>query len=104
MQRSASKYLSGTRTQEHLSRCVELRADAKVREVATRRLDKKVLAALSRDLVAAEGHYHKSCYKLYTKNESTSTFDMSEELEEHSAYNKAVEQAHQELFMFIRNE
>ena len=83
---------------------MELRADAKVREVATRRLDKKVLAALSRDLVAAEGHYHKSFYKLYTKNESTSTFDMSEELEEHSAYNKAVEQAHQELFMFIRNE
>lgn len=45
---SSNKYLPGERTQERLTQGLELRADAKVWEVAARKL--------SQDLVAAEGH------------------------------------------------
>ena len=61
-----AKYVKGTRTREPLVQCVELQADARIREVAIKRNDTKVLALTSRDLVAAEAWYHKSCYKLYT--------------------------------------
>lgn len=63
-----SKYSKGGRTREHLVQCTELRADDKVRKAAVSKMDSRVLAIVSRDLVAAEGHYHRSCYRLYTKD------------------------------------
>ena len=39
--------------------CRELRADAKVRDAATKKLDSKILAIVTRDIVAAEAHYHR---------------------------------------------
>lgn len=56
-------------TREPLTLCAELRADDKFRKVAVQKLDSRILALVSRDLVAAEGHYHRSCYRLYTKGE-----------------------------------
>lgn len=49
--------------------CRELRADEKIQSVATKKMDSRILAIVSRDLVAAEGHYHRSCYRLYTKED-----------------------------------
>ncbi len=46
--------------------CKELRADAKVRDAATKKLDSKILAIVTRDIVAAEAHYQRSCYRQYT--------------------------------------
>ena len=46
--------------------CKELRANAKVRNVATKKLGSKILAIVIKDIVAAEAHYHRSCYRLYT--------------------------------------
>ena len=67
--------MKGTRTWEPLIQCVELQADAKIREVAIKRNDTKVLALASRDLVVAETQYHKSCYKLYTNVKDTDEND-----------------------------
>ena len=53
--------------------CRELRADDKIRSADTKKMDSRVLAAVSRDLVVAEGQYHRSCYRFYTKDEATKT-------------------------------
>ncbi len=45
--------------------CKELRADAKVRNAATKKMDSRILAIVSRDIAAAKAHYHGSCYRLY---------------------------------------
>ncbi|KAG1687669.1 hypothetical protein GQR58_008273 [Nymphon striatum] len=52
-----------------VNKCRELRAGNTIRDAAVRRLDKRVLALLSRDLVATEGHYHRKCYRNYTRPE-----------------------------------
>ena len=51
----SSKYMKEQRTREPLIQCIELRADDTVRKAATKKLDQRILALLSRDLVAAEG-------------------------------------------------
>ena len=63
----SSKYMKGSRTKEPLIQARELRADNKVLEVATMKVDRKILAITSRELVAAEAHYHKTCYRDYTR-------------------------------------
>jgi len=73
-----SKYVKGSRTREKLVQCVDMRADKTSRQCASRYVteprtdfekmtDDRILAASSRELVAAEAHYHKSCYKDYTR-------------------------------------
>ena len=63
---------------------MDLRADESIRKIATAKNDSKILAIASRDLVAAEGCYHRSCYKAYTwhKKSSTSTTSVTSEDEE----------------------
>ena len=83
---------------------MDLRADDTIRRAATRQCDQRILALLNRELVAAEGHYHTSCYKLYTKETSVSTgatekHDQSEDAE----YEEAEKQAYEELFLYIKN-
>ena len=74
----SNKYVKSTRTRDPLVKYVKLQADARIREVAMQRNDTKVSALTSRDLVAAEAWYHKSCYRLYTNvkgnDENNSTF------------------------------
>lgn len=57
-----NKFLKGQKTRETLIQCRELRADASIKSAATKKMDSRVLDVVSRDLVAAEGHYHRSCY------------------------------------------
>ena len=57
---------------------------------ATKKMDRRVLAAVSRDLVAAEGQYHR----FYTKDEATKTMrDQHLEDEPYKAYS--------DLFQYI---
>lgn len=54
----ASKYIKGQKTRENLIKCCELRADSEIRDSAIKKLDDRMLAITSMELVAAEGHYH----------------------------------------------
>lgn len=98
--------MKGQKTRENLVQCVELCADYTICNAAVKKHDQRILALLSRDLVAAEGHYHTSCYKLYTKGESSSSFGVGEKQEESedAEYQEAEKQAYEELFLYIRNE
>ena len=94
-----SKYKKGTNTRETLIRCDELRADATVRKRATDKNDSRMLAILSRELVAAEGHYHRTCYKVYTRPISgpSSVTQISDKDKEQSLYAATEEWAYQKL-------
>lgn len=61
------KCLKGSKSREKLTQAVQLKADQTLRECATQKGDEKILAVTSRDIVAAEAHYHISCYKDYTR-------------------------------------
>ena len=104
----SSKYMKAAKTREPLIQCVELRADEKIRRAATRKLDQRILGLVSRDLVAAEGHYHKSCYKLFTKDDSPaaarSGAGENQEESEGARYEEAEIEALEELFLYIRTE
>ena len=106
---STTKYLKGSRTRAPLVRCQQLRADNTLREAATRKNDSKVLALLSRELVAAEGHYHRKCYRDYTRpgvqGSGSSHMEVDECLhDEEFGYEDALQIAQEELFSFIRND
>lgn len=58
----SSKYQKGQNTREPLIQCSELLADDRIRKAAGIKLDQRMVAITSRELVAAEGHYHRSCY------------------------------------------
>ena len=74
-----------------------------------------MLAILSTDLIASEGHYHSTCYKAYTwkvaksnkivENSESKGTDMEEaHCVEEDAYCNAERLAHEELYTYIRNE
>ncbi|MES9883965.1 MAG: hypothetical protein ABW185_24210, partial [Sedimenticola sp.] len=46
---------------------MDLRADKTLRELAIQRLDERIISVTSRDIVAAEAHFHRSCYRAYTR-------------------------------------
>ena len=99
------KYAKGQRTREILVQCRELRADTKIRSAATKKMDSRILAIVSRDLVAAEGHYHRSCYRIYTKEEVVQKeASVTEDDEAEAQYEAAVNESYNELFLFIRTE
>ena len=58
-----------------------MRADSSIRKIATQKNDSKILALVSRELVAAEAWYHRTCYRSYTRPEASSSLnpDMSRE-------------------------
>ena len=64
------KFLKGSKSCETLTQAIQLRADQTLRECATLKGDEKILAVTSRDIVAAEAHYHFSCYRNYTRGSS----------------------------------
>ena len=85
--------------------CCELRADDKIRKAATQKMDTRVLALLSRDLVAAEGQYHRTCYRSYTKVDSELGLSESQDTDDPDiVYANALRQAEIELFSYIRND
>jgi hypothetical protein len=62
-----------------------------------------MLSVATRELVAAEGHYHRSCYRTYTRNtvNSGETPAPDDSVDE---YEMAEKEAIDELFIFIRQE
>ena len=61
------KYIKGKDTREHVLQCIDLRSDKTIRENTNAKNDTKMLALVSRDIVAAEACYHRSCYRDYTR-------------------------------------
>ena len=68
-----SKYKKGSNTREPLVKSCELRSDDMVRSIAIEKMDTKILSITSRELVAAEACYHKSCYRSYTRQRTKKT-------------------------------
>ena len=63
------KYVRGTNSREKLVKATQLRVDQTLREKAISKCDENILAITSRDIVAAKAHYHRSCYRDYTRPE-----------------------------------
>ena len=100
-----SKYVKGQKTREDMIKCCELRADSRIRDAAVKKLDDRMLSITSRELVAAEGHYHISCYRSYTRGQpvaSSGLADAEDNADDH--YKTAETQAHEELFSYIRSQ
>lgn len=99
-----NKYVKKTNSRELLTKCVELRCDQAIREAATEKNDSRMLAIVSRDLVAAEAHYHRSCYRLYTlkvtHHESTSSSVPTPDVQ----YAESEKKAFAKLFRYIRED
>ena len=47
---------------------MDMRTDETIRKAVVGKYDKRILAVVSRELVVAEAHYHKSCYRSCTRN------------------------------------
>ena len=98
-----SKYVKGTKTREVLHQSRELRSDEKVRRAAMNKMNDKILAITSRELVAAEAHYHNSCYRNFTRGEKSEAATPSVENNEQQLYQQAVQNAYNMLFQHVRN-
>lgn len=98
------KYKKGQKTRENLIQAKELRVDQTLREVATRKGDSKILALTSREVVAAEAHYHRSCYRSYTKKTDSSCPDQEKDQTDDDPYQKAEKEAFGDLVQYIREE
>ena len=95
------KYKKGIK--EGLTQARELRVNDSVRKAAISKQDSRILAILSRDLVAAEGHYHRTCYRHYTNIKESDKGEESEE-DDDSDYVKAERSALSRMFDYIRND
>ena len=56
---------------------------------------------MSKELVAAEGHYHRSCYRPYIREKPGYSCD--KEVDEQNPYNAAEKDSFNQLFSYIRN-
>lgn len=99
-----NKYKKKENSRETLIQCTDLRSDTKLRDIATQKQDSIILAIVSRDIVAAEAHYHRSCYKEYTRSERTLDTDAQIDAAEDIAYYEAERNAYSSLFEFIRTD
>ena len=82
-------------------KCVDFRSDTALRQIATSRIDKKLMAILSRDIVAAEAHYHCSCYRSYVRDKTIS--DDKESDLTNDAYEHILQRTYDHLFLYFRN-
>ena len=62
-----SKYIKGTNCRETLRSTVELRSDETVRDIAMKQLDQRIIGVISRELLAADTRFHRTCYRNYTR-------------------------------------
>ena len=86
--------------------CTELRADTRIRNAATKKLDSRILAIVSMDIVAAKAHHIRSCYRLYTINKNSQQegdVGANDNDGEH-VREAAVSQSYSELFDYLRTE
>ncbi|XP_078353848.1 uncharacterized protein LOC144638526 [Oculina patagonica] len=99
-----NKYIKRSHSREPLIQASELRADEKVRAVATAKRDSKILTVTSRELVAAEAHYHKTCYRDYTREYYKPSDNLDKGKDGDRMYADAEDDAYQMLFANIREE
>ena len=88
------------RIREKLVKASQLRVDHKLRQIAVAKRDKKILAITSRDIVAAEARYHRSCYRDYTRPQQK----CHEEQGVSGKANHAEYDAFTDLFRYIRTD
>ena len=101
---SSSKYVKRGNTPEILVKCVDLRADNKIRKIATEKGDNKIIAMVTRELVAAETHYHRSCYRNYTRQAESGTYEENSSGVNSSEYATLETEALEKLFSYIRED
>ncbi len=94
------KYMTGTRTRERLSPCEQLRSDDTLRNVAIEKQDSRLIALLTRELFAAEGWYHRSCYRSYTRKSPPAPMTCADQYDE---YDEIQTSAYEKLFSYIRD-
>ena len=70
-----------------------------MRDCATRKGDKEIIAVTHRDIVAAEAHYHRSCYRNYTRAKSE-----NEGGDSCTLYQKIERESYAKLFEYIRTD
>ena len=78
-----------------------MRTDSSIRKTATQKNDSKILALVSRKLVAAEACYHRTCYR--PEASSSVNPEMSSESQD-DEYASIESDAYQMLFDFIRSD
>ena len=101
----SNKYIKRSHSRGPLIQASELRADEKVRAVATIKMDNKILVATSRELVAAEAHYHKTCYRDYTRKYYSQPSNKSGTVEDgDQTYADVEDDVYQMLFANIRDD
>ena len=99
------KYLPRSHTRKTLTQAVQLRADETLRKLAVERGDEKIIAVTSRDIVAAEAHYHVSCYKNFTSTKGYRPSSTNEKTDnEDTLYQKAEEEAYSELWHYVKDD
>ena len=99
-----NKYRKGQRTDSLLYNVGNSELMKNIREAATRKLDSRILAILSRGIVAAEGHYHRLCYRDYTRKENINDSCDKIKTNNDAQYEDVVNQSNGELFFFIKND
>jgi len=97
-----NKYAQGSKSTELLMQSREFRSDEKIRNAAMAKLHDIILAITSRELVAAEAHYHKSCYRNYTRGEKQTSTDRPLP-DDDIRYQTAEQNAYLMLYDHIRN-
>ena len=88
---------------------MQLRADQTLHKCAIEKGDEKIIAATSREIVAAEAHYHVSCYKNYTRDgtktpECKDKSNKQNEIDESELYQEIEREAYTNLFAYIRTD
>ena len=73
------KYQKSSKPRDPLIKCCDLRADDSIKKSAIAKGDSRIIGVLSREIVAAEAWYHRSCYRDYTRQEKKSSTSTSAE-------------------------
>ena len=100
-----SKYAKGKDVRKKLIQGVDqLRADENIRKTALAKNDSKLLAIVSRDLVAVEACYHGTCYREYTRPKpetgTSSNLSFTSQDDEYACTDSA---AYEKLFDYVGN-
>lgn len=91
-------------TETHIQ-CSESRSDNQIRIAPSRKLNCRVIAITNWELVAAEGHYHRSWYCAYIREEPAGIIAASKQGDYiDSQYKSAEKHSHGELLLYISNE
>lgn len=100
------KFVKGSKSRENFTQAVTLNADQTLRECATLKRDENILALISRYVVAADAHYHHSCYKEYTriKKKEPKNQDNDAGTDGDEEYKRTEREAYKDLFVYIRTD